>query len=68
MPDWYSDYIYLILGVIFFSGAVVSTFTGKTWVRFSGLVYRAKEPGVFWCVVAIYYLGGVFCIGNFLSN
>jgi hypothetical protein len=32
------------------------------------LVYRAKEPGVFWGVVAIYYLGGVLFIGIFLLN
>ncbi len=68
MPLWYSHYIYLILGVIFSFGAVVSTCTGKTWVRFSGLVYRAKEPNVFWGIVAIYYLGGVVCIGIFLLN
>jgi hypothetical protein len=68
MPDWYSHYIYLILGVIFFSGAVVSTCTGQTWVRFSGLVYRAKEPTLFWGTVAIYCVGGVVCIGTFLLN
>jgi hypothetical protein len=68
MPDWHPHYIYLILGVIFFSGAVVSTFTGKTWVRFSGLVYRAKEPDVFWGLVAIYYLAGVLFVGTFLLN
>jgi hypothetical protein len=66
MPDWYSHYIYLILGIISFSGAVVSTCTGKTRARFSGWVYRAQEPVVFWLVVATYYLGGVFFIGIFL--
>jgi hypothetical protein len=48
MPDWYSHYIYLILGVIFFSGAVVSTCTGRTRTRFRRAVYRANEPSEFW--------------------
>lgn len=33
MPDWYSEYIYLIVGVIALSGAVVSTCNGKTLAR-----------------------------------
>jgi hypothetical protein len=56
MPDWYSHYIYLILGVISFSGTAVSTCTGKTRSRFQGWVYRAKEPTPLLWVVAIYYL------------
>jgi hypothetical protein len=69
MSDWYSHYNYLVIGVIFFSGAVVSTCTGKTWGRYSrGLVCRAKEPKVFWGIVATYYVGGVVCIGTFLLN
>jgi cytochrome b561 len=66
MSEWHSQYIYLILGVITLSGAVVSTYTGKTWARFGGWVYRAKEPNDFWWVVAIYYFGGVLFIGIFL--
>ena len=70
MPDLPSllrpPYIYLILGVISFSAAVVWTSIGKAWTRFYGWVYRAKEPKQFWLVVALYYLGGVFFIGIFL--
>ena len=47
MPDWYSHYIYLILGLILFSGAIVSTCTGKARTRFSGWVYHAIEPRQF---------------------
>jgi hypothetical protein len=57
--------IYLIVGGILFSMAVFSTFTGKISARFFW-VYRAKEPIVFWSVVATYYLGGVCFIGYFL--
>jgi hypothetical protein len=71
VPDWWSSpirspYIFLILGVISISAAVVFTCTGKVWVRFNGWVYRAKEPGWFWWDVAIDYLIGVFFVGYFL--
>jgi hypothetical protein len=72
MPDWFSrpiesPYIYLILGVFLFSLGVVWTCTGKASARFSW-VYRAKEPVVFWLLVAMCYLGGVLFIGIFLLN
>jgi hypothetical protein len=70
MPDLRSllrpPYIFLILGVISFSGAVVSTCTGKSWGRFGGFVNRAEEPKQFWWLVATYYLIGVWFIGIFL--
>ena len=50
MRDWYPQYIYLILGLI----------------SFSGWVYRAIEPRQFWWVVAMYYVGAVLFIGIFL--
>jgi len=72
MPDWHflltPPYIFLILGVMSFSAAVVWTRTGKAWVRFHGWVYRAREPKWFWWEVALNYLAGVFSIGIFLSN
>jgi hypothetical protein len=70
MDDLFSllrpPYIFLILGVISFSGAVVSTCTGKTWARFEGSIDRSKEPNNFWSVVAIYFLGSLLFIGLFL--
>jgi RsiW-degrading membrane proteinase PrsW (M82 family) len=72
MPDLHSllrpPYIYLILGAISFSGAVVSTCTGKSWGRFGGFVYRAEEPNQFWWLVAVYFLGGVLFIGIFMYD
>ncbi len=61
-----SPYIFLIIGVIFISAAVVFTCTGKVWVRFNGWVYRAKEPRAFWGEVTAYYFVGVCFIGGFL--
>lgn len=69
MPDWHSllgpPHIYLFMGGVLFSMAVLSTFAGKTSARFSW-VYRAKEPGLFWLLVALYYFGGVLFTGIFL--
>ena len=72
MLDWYSRQvppsIILVLGFVSLFGAVVSTCTGVTLARFSGWVYRAKEPNEFWWIVAIYYVGGVLFIGIFLCS
>jgi len=68
MPEWYSQYIYLILGIISFSGAAISTYTGKTRATFAGWVYRDKEPIAFWWVVAVYYSAGVLFIGIFVLS
>ena len=53
----------LILGILSVSAATVFTCMGKVWVRFSGWLYRAEEPGWFWWNVALYYLVGAFFIG-----
>jgi len=71
MPDWWntpirSPYLFLILGGISLSAAVVWTCTGKAWVRFCGWVYRAEEPKRFWSEVATYYVGGIVFLGIFL--
>jgi len=58
--------ILLILGVISFCAAVVWTCTGKARTRSHGWVYRAREPIVFWVVVATYYLGGLLFVGLYL--
>jgi hypothetical protein len=43
-----------------------ATLTGKTYGRYVGVVSRAKEPTDFWWGVAIYFVGGLCCIGYFL--
>jgi hypothetical protein len=67
-PFWLlrPPYIFLILGVISISAAVVFSFTGKVWVRFNGWVYRAKEPMWLWWEVALDYLIGFGFVGYFL--
>jgi uncharacterized membrane protein YjjP (DUF1212 family) len=61
-----SPYFSLVVGLISFSLATVSTFTGSVWIRFHGRIYRANEPRTFWVSVAVYLLGGVFFIGKFI--
>jgi hypothetical protein len=61
-----APFIFLILSVLAISAATVFACTGRVWVRFSGWVYRAKEPRVFWVDVIILYLAGVFFMGCFL--
>jgi Mn2+/Fe2+ NRAMP family transporter len=64
-----SPYYYLVLGVIFFLAAVVSTCTGKTYARYvRGPASRAKNPSEFWWTVAIYYIAGICFIAYFLCK
>jgi hypothetical protein len=69
MPDWHPQlppYSLLILGIISFFGAVVSTFTGKTWARGGPMVYRAEDPSTFWWIVVTLYLISLFFLGAYL--
>jgi hypothetical protein len=59
-------YVFLLLGDISISAAVIFTVYGKVWVRFSGWVDRGKKPRVFWGEVAAYFLVGVLFVGYFL--
>lgn len=63
----YSHHISLILGIISFSGGVVSTCIGKTRAPHARrTVYRSKEPSTFWWLVAMYYLGALLFVGRYL--
>jgi hypothetical protein len=46
--------------------AVLSTCSGKALTRGQGLVSRAEDPKTFWWVVAMWYIGGILFIGDFL--
>ena len=61
MPNWWHSQVsFFTIGLIFLLGAVVSTFTGKTFARFSGVIDRNNEPREFWWTVAFYYLAAMF--------
>lgn len=56
----------LIFGVISSVLAVAGTCTGETWANFGRVVRRVEKPKQFWCLVAMYYVGGVCFIGYFV--
>jgi hypothetical protein len=66
--DWNSlirlSSAYLGVGVFLLSVAIAARFTGEVSSRYSR-VYRARELGLFWSVVAICYISVVLFIGMF---
>ena len=46
----------LLFGLVLLVLAMVSTFTGRTYVR--GITDRAKEPFDYWTMLLVQYLGG----------
>jgi hypothetical protein len=56
--------LYLGLGLIAF--AFISTITGKTLVKFQGIVSRAADPKGFWWNVAVVCAMGVIFLGLFI--
>ncbi len=70
LAHWWDDqkpHGWLIGGGFFLFLAVVGTLTGEALAR-GGRVYRDEEPKVFWWVIAIECLGGVFLIGLYLTS
>jgi hypothetical protein len=55
-----------LFGLGMFVLAVVSTFTGKTYLR--GSTDRTKEPFNFWTVLIVQYLGGIFLMWAFRDS
>jgi hypothetical protein len=68
MTGWWSQNNDLIIGALFFTGAVTSTLTGKTLARPGRIIYRAKDPSDFWWVVATYYFVALFFVCLYLSG
>jgi hypothetical protein len=70
LDDWHKPIdarFWPLLGVVLLCGAVVSTFTGRTWLpRTSYLTHRQKDPVSFWGMVATYYLVGIYLIIGFI--
>jgi hypothetical protein len=52
-----------IVGIILFFVSVASIYSGKTYIRFGGWVYRTKEPGSFWANVIFLFLLAIGVIG-----
>ena len=54
----------LLAGIFMCCLALGGAYTGKVWSRVEW-VYRAKEPKLFWFVVAVYLFGGAGFIASF---
>jgi hypothetical protein len=65
MTRWNPQYGLLFGGLAFLFAALVFTYTGKAWDRYSGWVCLAKEPGRFWREIAMYCLCGLCLMGYF---
>ncbi len=63
--DW-TPYLILIVAAFFVLLGLIWISMGKAWVRFSGWVYRDREPRTFWGEVTMDFLVGigfiVFCV------
>ena len=72
MPDWDSflnpKLIYLILGVVFLSWALISFCIGKVFSGYGGWAYRAKQPADFWGGIAVLCVSALVCIGIYLHS
>jgi hypothetical protein len=55
-----------LFGLGMFALAVVSTFTGKTYLR--GITDRTKEPFSFWTALIIQYLCGILLMWVFWDS
>jgi hypothetical protein len=56
-------YAYMFIGLGLLLIAAVSMATGKTLVRYGGLVSRDEEPKRFRQNVVAYFIGGLFFVG-----
>jgi hypothetical protein len=57
---------FLYLGLFCLGAALISALTGKTIVKFRGIVSRDKEPKDFWQNVVVILGMGVALIGLFI--
>ena len=53
-------HVSLVIGIVLEAGALISTLTGRTFVKYQGIVSRAKDPKTFQDNVVFYYLFGFF--------
>ena len=56
----------LVLGVILMAVVLISLLTGRTLVKYQGIVSRTDEPKTFWWSVVVDFLLGLVCFGFYL--
>lgn len=65
LSPWSPDTL-LIVGALSLFMAVGGTLAGATVARVGRVIYRAKEPRVYWEAIITYYVFGLCFIGYFL--
>lgn len=59
-------HVFLVLGIVFMAMALISTLTGKTLVKYRGIVSRVEDPKGFREGVITDCVIGLVCFGFFL--
>jgi hypothetical protein len=55
--------VFFYIGVVSIAAVLISALTGKTLVRFHGVVSKTEDPKGFWQAVIILFIMGAACIG-----
>lgn len=63
-----SQHRLLLIGIVLLVVAAVFTLTGESFERLGRTASRAEEPKRFRWNVAMFYLGGIFCIALYLYH
>ena len=68
---WYQYFaarhdVELYIGLFSIGFALISTITGKTLVKYQGIVSRAEDPKGFWLNIVVVGAMGAICLGLFL--
>ena len=61
-------HVFLVLGMVLEAGALISTLTGRTFVKYQGIVSRATDPKTFQDNVVFYYLFGFFFVALYFCT
>jgi hypothetical protein len=56
-------HVSLVLGVVLMAVVLISIITGRTLVKYQGIVSRADDPKTFWGSVIVDYLLGLVFLG-----
>jgi hypothetical protein len=59
-------HVSLVLGVVFMAVVPISILTGRTLVKYQGIVSRVDDPKTFWKSVVVDFLLGLVFLGLYL--
>ena len=56
----------LVFGTVLMGVVFVSMLTGRSLVKYRGIVSRAKDPKTFWQSIALYFVLGLVFFGLYI--